>query len=253
MTQLFFIIPLACALLASAAGAQVDSGARAIVEKAIKALGGPQQVARLRKMRVSAEGTMTLLPGKPAVNFTIHDVWDMPRKYKSTLVTELDGRKIRQTLCLDGKAGWIRLNGVTRDHPRESLEEMREQKYAEDLDRLGFLNIRGLKLSRAGESKVLGRPASVVLVQVPGHRDVRLHFDQKSGLLVQRSHPVEDPATRGIITQDVVFSDYRDFEGLKHYGRVRVDRAGARLLDARIVRVLPLTLVDSRVFERPAK
>jgi hypothetical protein len=45
-------------------------------------------------------------------------------------------------------------DGETIDMPKEAVAEMREQKYAEDLDRLGFLQEKGIDVTALGESKV---------------------------------------------------------------------------------------------------
>src|SRR5947209_20007873 len=54
-----------------------DDAARGVVEKAIKAQGGADKVAKLRVMRIKAEGTTTLVPGQPAIPFVIDDWWQM--------------------------------------------------------------------------------------------------------------------------------------------------------------------------------
>src|SRR5262249_13050550 len=156
--------------------------ARGAVEKAIKAQGGADKVARLRVMRIKLEGTMSLVPGQPAVPFVLEDWWQMPDQYKTTCQFELAGKKVQQTQALDGETGWMQFDGVTQDMPKEAAAEMREQKYAEDLDRLGFLTDKGIELTALGESKVGGREAVGVLIKSKGHREVRLWFDKESGL-----------------------------------------------------------------------
>jgi hypothetical protein len=57
-----WMMAVPCVLLPAVAAA--DDAGRAVVEKAIKAHGGPDKVAKLRIMRVKAEGTIVLAPGQ---------------------------------------------------------------------------------------------------------------------------------------------------------------------------------------------
>src|SRR5262249_43047487 len=120
---------------------------RAIIERAIQAQGGEAKIAKLRIMRIKVEGTTDLIPGQPNFPITVEDIWKMPSRYKSTSTFQLMGNAVTQIQTIDGDAGWGQFNGQTQDLSKEDLREMREQKYAEDLDRLGFLNEKGIELS----------------------------------------------------------------------------------------------------------
>ena len=48
------------------------------------------------------------------------------------------GRRCTQTQVIDGDKGWVQVGDIVQDMPKESLAEMKEQKYGEDLDRFGF-------------------------------------------------------------------------------------------------------------------
>src|SRR5207244_9587865 len=112
-----------------------DEG-RAIVEKAIEAQGGAAKVAKRRTMRIKVEGTTDLVPGQPNLPFTIEDTWQMPNRYKTESRFQVMGKKLTQTQVIDGDKGWIQIDGQVQDMPKDALAEMKEQKYAEDLDRL---------------------------------------------------------------------------------------------------------------------
>src|SRR5207244_7786969 len=135
-----------------------DEG-RAIVEKAIEAQGGEANVAKLRTMRIKVEGTTDLIPGQPNLPFTIEDTWQMPNQYKTSSTFQFQGKKFTQTQVIDGDKGWIQQDGQTQDLSREAIAEMKEQKYAEDLDRLGFLKEKQIELSVLEEIKIDGKPA----------------------------------------------------------------------------------------------
>src|SRR5262249_10942104 len=163
---------------------------------------GEAAVAKLRTMRIKVEGTMKFVPGEPAVAFVIEDVWQMPDKYRTAASFTVVGMKVAQTQVIDGDKGWIEVNGVVQDIPKDAFAEMREQKYAEDLDRLGFLMDKDAELSLLDEVKVSGKPAVGIRVKSKGHREVKLYFDKSTGLLVKREHSVLDQMTGKEVNQE---------------------------------------------------
>jgi hypothetical protein len=240
-----------CGLFVSPPAASAQDGARAIVEKAIQAQGGEAKIAKLRTMRIKVEGTTDLVPGQPHLPFTLEDTWQMPNRYKTSSTFQLQDKKYTQTQVIDGDKGWIQSDGQTQDLPKEAVTEMKEQKYAEDLDRLGFLKEKGIELSALDEIKVDGKPAVGVLVKSKGHRDVKLYFDNASGLLVKRDQQVLDPSSGKEVRQEVIFSDYQEKDGLKHYKKIVALRDGKMVIDARVTEVEFFDKLEAKVFAKP--
>jgi zinc protease len=240
-----------CGLLVAASAAFAQDGARAILEKAIQAQGGEAKVAKLRTMRIKVEGTTDLVPGQPNLPFTMEDTWRMPHQYKTTSSFQLMGKKFTQTQVIDGDKGWIQIDGQVQDMPKDALAEMKEQKYAEDLDRLGFLGEKGIEFSALAEIQGEGKPAVGVLVKSKGHRDVKLYFDKASGLLVKREQRVLDPSSGKEVRQEVLFSDYQEKDGLKHYQKIVALRDGKKVIDAKVTEVEFFEKLDAKVFAKP--
>jgi len=243
-------IPLTAILLVTVPAA-ADDKARATIEKAILAQGGPDKVAKLRSMRIKAEGKTDLIPGQPGAAFTIEDVWQMPDKYRTSATFTVMGMKVTQSQVLDGDKGWAEVNGQVTDVPTEVSAEIREQKYAEDLDRLGFLKDVDKELSVVEDAQVNGKPAVGVRVKAKGHRDVTLYFDKATGLLAKRAHPVLDAASGKEVMQEVVFADYADQAGVKHYKTITVFRDGKKVIEAKVTEVEFLDKVDPKLFAKP--
>jgi hypothetical protein len=244
------LLPLSLVFVCTPA-ALADDKARALVENAIKFHGGEEKIARLRTMRIKVAGTMDLIPGQPAVAFTIEDVWQMPDKYRTTANLTVMGMKIVQTQVINGEQGWAAMNGQAQDLPKEAVAEMREQKYAEDLDRLGFLKDKNIDLSVLDDVQVNGKSAAGVLVKAKGHREVKLYFDKATGLLVKREHPVLDSASGKEVIQEVVFADYADRDGVKHYKTITAYRGGKKVIDAKVTEIEFLDKVDPKLFAKP--
>jgi hypothetical protein len=250
MRQIYMFCVL-CGLLVATPTLFAQDAARAIVEKGIEAQGGEAKIAKLRTMRIKVEGTTTLIPGQPQLPFALEDTWQMPDRYKTVSSFQLMGKKFTETQVIDGDKGWIQADGQVQDMPKDALAEMKEQKYGEDLDRLGFLSDKGIELSGLDEMKVDGKPAAGVLVKSKSHRDVKLYFDKAGGLLVEREQRVLDPSLGKEVRQEVLFGDYREEGGLKHYHKIVVLRDGKKLIEAKVTEVEFFETLDAKVFAKP--
>src|SRR5690349_7183109 len=144
--------------------------AREIVEKAIVAHGGETSLTKLKSVRIKVEGEAELAPGQPAVAIVVEDVWQMPERYKTTSRTTLGGQPFTQTLCINENTGWAQINGQAQALPVAGLKEMKEQKWAEDMDRLLPLRDKSLKLTQIEDSTVDRRPVAGIKVESPEHR-----------------------------------------------------------------------------------
>ena len=218
-------------LLMAPHAARAQGDAKDLVEKAIRAHGGEASVGKLKSARIKVEGQGELAPGQPPVPIVLEDVWQMPDRYKTTSHLTVQGQKVTQTLCINGAEGWVEANGQVQPLPPEGLKEMKEQKWAEDFDRLLPLRDKSLKLTRIADSNVEDHPAAGIRVEAQGHREVRLYFDKKSGLLVKREQDVMGETGKPV-AQSVVFSGFEDKGGVKHWTKITAYRDGQRLINA---------------------
>ncbi len=161
------------------------------------------------------------------------------------------GAKVAQTQVINGDKGWIEMNGQAQDMPSEALTEMKEQKYAEDLDRCAFLKEKSVELSVLESILVEDKPAIGVLVKAKGHADVKLYFNIASGLLVKREHRLLDSASGKEVLQEVIFSDYQETDGLKHYKKIVCIRDGKKAFDAKVTELEFFDKLDDKVFTKP--
>ena len=240
-----------CLLILSTSVLFAEDRARAIIERAIQVQGGPTNIAKLRTMQIEVEGTTVLAPGEAETPVRLIDTWQMPDRYKTSAVFQTADGKVSQTQAIVGNQGWIELNGEVQDLPREAVSEMKEQKYAEDLDRLGFINEAGFQLSVTQPIKVNGKPAVGVGIKSKGHRHVTLYFDADSGLLVKREQTLLDPSLGKEVLQEVLFSDYREQDGLKHYRQILALRDGKKMVQAKVTKLQFFETLDNKIFAKP--
>jgi hypothetical protein len=235
-------------LQASDVGGQPN--ARSIIDKAIRAQGGEKKVARLKIMRIKVSGKGSFVAGRGETQFTLEDTWRMPDLYKTVMQMELGGKTFVQTQVVSGERGWISINGQTQPLTNEALVEIKEQKYAEDLDRLLSLEEKKYQLSIVDTIVVDGRRAVGIRVQSTGHRDVVLYFDKGSGLLVKRQQLIAG-RQKMLTVQEVFFKDYKEIEGVKHWTTIEARHDGKKFLEGKVVTLEFLSSLDENQFAQP--
>src|SRR5207245_7581024 len=109
---------------------------------------------------------------------------------------------------------------------------------------------KDVEISTIDPIDVDGKPAVGVLVKPKGHREVKLYFDKTSGLLVKREHRLLDPSSGKEILQEVVFSDYQEKDGLKHYRKIVASRDHKKVIDARVTELALFDKLDDKIFDK---
>lgn len=225
--------------------------ARALVERAIAAHGGPAQIAKLHAMRIKVQGEAAFIPGQPPVAFTLEDTWQSPNRYLSKTTFQFQGQTITQTQGLDGDTGWIESNGLMQDMPAAAVAEMKQQKSAEALDHLDFLGKPGIQIALLDPAAITGKSQAGILVTSPAHPEVRLYFDTQTGFLVRREQVIMDQVVGRNVRQDARFSDFKDHGGLQHAMTITARRDGQPFIDAKVIELEFLDEVDPAIFSKP--
>jgi len=227
--------------LAWASLALADDAAKSIIEKAIKAHGGAENLA---KLKVRQEKTETKYDKMST--FTMDSLIQLPDRAKYaargsnwTFIEVINGDKIWTDA--DGKPGETTAEQLK--HGKELLHE----NYVVTLAPL--LKDKRFKLSPLTEIKVNDRPALGVKVTAKDHADVDLYFDKDTGLLVKSE------ATRPFDGQDIVmstvYSEYKETDGLK-WPRRKVDYwDGKQVRESEITELRFLDKIDDSEFAKP--
>jgi hypothetical protein len=237
MRRSAWVVVLAGLLLAqSAARAQSEEEARAVIAKAVQAHGGEEKLTRLRAVGTRTLGTMYV--NNDSVPFTAETTVQVPGQVKNVLECELQGKKRRIVQVINGDRVMRSVDGQAQPLPEEVVAEMHELLHAQRIQTLvPLLRDSTYRLTLLGAGQVNDRPAWGVRVAAAGHRDVVLHFDRATGLLVEAERHTLDPGTLKEVAQAEYFSDYREVEGLRRPMKVCVFRGGKRFLDGEVTDV----------------
>ncbi len=229
--------------------AQEDT--RAIIDRALKAHGGADKLAKVKASQYKSKGVIHIL--NQAIKFTSDSSVQDPDQFKSVTQLEIAGMKITQIQILNGDKGFVSVNGMPQDLSDKLLNEMKEGLYAERVAGLTPLKEKekDYQLSALGSVQVEGKDAVGVRVASKGHRDVNLYFDKASGLLVKVAHRTLDPMTNQEVSQEEIRMDYRDYEGIKLPAKLVVLRDGKKFMEAEVSDFKIVDKLDPSVFAKP--
>jgi hypothetical protein len=197
--------------LATVVSSESTADARHIVQRAIEAQGGAEQIARLfRPWRAKVKGTTSrslVITGE-----LLHQS-DSQGRISTTI--GLGPAAIEVVAVTSGDKAWQSIAGITREVTGRDLEEMQDGQYSHRVQNLTpLLREPGFELSVLPEITVLSRSAVGIRVKSSGHRDIDLYFDKETGLLVKTESRILSPGKPPIVLEKIL-SDYRDFDGLK--------------------------------------
>jgi hypothetical protein len=212
-------------LLLSAATPVFGQRPRAVVEQAVRAMGGEAVLARRTAIQQTISFDFYSYPGFSET------LLETGGKQRFVLEGEASrGEKIRVVRVTDGVKGWIENNGHVQDMNEDQL---RECFPAGDLEKaaalLPLLKDRDYLVAPLPDEVVDGRPAHHIRASHPGRVDVELFFDKGSGLLVKAAARVGD---REI--WETFYREYREV-GPTRLDRVRVYGDGAEMSDSQLV------------------
>jgi hypothetical protein len=226
-----FAFPVACvALLLSLAGArpapapEADGEVKAIVAKAIEARGGAANLARFKAMTAKFNGTMYSDDSETKFSGTQQEI--APEKVRMDASMRIGCEEVSTKVVFDGTKGWRSLNGNVVEMTKEEADHLREDRYVSWVAGLRGLSAKGIKLAPLGKATVAGKPAVGIRVSCEGHPDVSLYFDKATGLIAKRVCQRKDTDTGAAITEEVLYSDFKNVSGLMIPCRMTVNRDG---------------------------
>src|SRR5947209_9350074 len=167
------IICLTVVVLATVSAARADekAEARALIEKAIKAMGGKDKLAVDKAVTFKAKGKFYGMG--EGLDYTSDFAIQPPDMLRFRMEFEAGGMKINVAIVFDGKKSWRKVNDDTTELDKDAVAEAKEDMYAGRVESLvPLLEEKGFELSTVGEVKVEDKPAIGVRVSHKGHRDV---------------------------------------------------------------------------------
>jgi hypothetical protein len=233
------------ALTLATPAADDPAAARAVIDKAVQAVGGEKKLARAYTQKASGK---FYGPAGP-VTFTGEWTVNFPDQLRQSVESEADGMKFHSVKVIAGDKGWLRVNDSVEELDKEALTWDRDQLYAAWIATLLPLKDKEFVLTPLGESKVGERAAVGVKVTHADRPDVTLAFDKEKGWLLRVEVVAQVRNAR--VRQEIVYDDYQDMGGMKRPKKSIVRRDGKLLVESEVTEFKPLDKADTKQFEKP--
>jgi hypothetical protein len=214
---------LAVGLLLGAGAARGDeqADAKALLDKAMKAMGGEAKLAKLSTATVQAK--LSLSDGAQDITVTLDGTWQGMSQYRLDAEVQAGGQNFKALMIFNGDKGWMRARDKTEDAPEGVVPFVQNLFHAGRAPQLlpAFTG-KDYKLSHLGEVKVGDRAAVGLSVGHKDRKDVSLFFDKENGLPLKCEVRLTEPRSDKELAVEYHFSDYKDFDGLKLPAKVVV-------------------------------
>jgi hypothetical protein len=247
----FFSFVFAAAVVCSMADAvRADEAAvKAILDKAIKALGGEAKLGKLEAFSTKSKGTLTF-NGNDNQIATDTTVAGLDR-YRSEFEGEFGGNKVKAVVVLNGDKGWRKFGDNALDLDANAVNNEKRTIYLQTIPvTIVALRTKDFKVETGGEESVNGKPAVILKVTGPDGKDFTLSFDKESGLPAKLKARV--PGFQGDeFNQETVYTDFTDYNGIKRAKRVESKRDGEPFIKLEVTEFKVIEKVDPALFVKP--
>jgi hypothetical protein len=244
---------VATALVLSARCGVLAAGpdAKAVIEKAIQALGGEDKITALEGKVVETKGKGKLNFGGNEGDFTTTTTTMGLNRFRQDFKGDFGGNEVKGITVLDGDKGWRKFGDNTSKLEDEQLANQKRTVYLSLIPAV-ILPLKGkdFKVESTKEDKVDNKPAIALKIVGPDKKDFELFFDKESGLPVKMLATVSG-FQGDEFTQETTYSKYKEFDGVKRATKVENKRNGEKFIDIEITDVKALDKADAKTFAEP--
>jgi hypothetical protein len=229
-----------------------EKEATAILDKAIKAMGGEEKLSKIKFFSVKTKGILTIMGNDN--DFTTSATHEGIDRVRSEFNAKFGDNDFKAAAVLSGDKGWGKLNDMdVSEMDEKQLKDEKRRNYLSVVSALViFAKGKGFKIETAGDEKVGDKPAAVLKVTGPDGQDFKLFFDKESGLLVKQMASVpEFGPNGGEFMQESTYSDYKEFDGIKRPTKFELKRDGEKFLSSEVVEFKVLDKVEPDTFSQP--
>jgi hypothetical protein len=231
------------------ARAEDANDAKAILDKAIKALGGEEKLSTVHAASWKSKGKITF--GGMDSDFTMEVTVQGLDHLRQVFEGEFGGNKVKGILVLKGDKGWRKFGDQGMELDKDGLANEKRNLYLTVCAALPLpLGGKQFKVETAGEEKVGDKPAVAIKVTGPDGKDFKVFYDKESGLPVKQVAKVIG-FMGDEFTQETTFDAYKDFDGIKKATKIVAKRDGEKFIEQEITELKVLDKVDAKTFDEP--
>ena len=212
MTRCFVaILATAFSCISFGAARAQDAAATAILDRAIKAIGGEEKLSKVSAFSWTMSGVTAKANGRPTEMSAVVTFDGLKRVRRESL----DIQSALRLTVLDGDKGWYLYRRGISPMNADAVAKEKRNIYLQVIPSLLVpLKSNGFKYAAAGDEEIDGKPASILNVTGPDGKEFMLYFDKASGLPVKEvSRSIAHDGQEQIET--ATFTRYKDFGGIK--------------------------------------
>lgn len=221
----------------------------AIVDKAIKAHGGADTLAKQAFQAWKAKGKMQAFGMK--LEYDAEYFFQLPDKLRFDMSMSLGGKETKLTVVTDGKSAWESAEGKTREMEKDKFEEFRHLMYVLELSQVTPLKGKKYKLTPLPAAKVGDKEVVGIKVSAKDKRDVKMYFDAKTGLLAKTETRVLDEFSKKEVDQETLIDRYTTKGGVPILEHITIKRDGTVFLEEAFTNQSFSEKGDPKVFSKP--
>jgi hypothetical protein len=241
----YLYAPLGSAVLLISCGLAQSGGddGRAVVAKAIQAIGGEANLAKFKAYTVKDKGKYYGMGDGQPYNGV------MTVQHPGQLRMEIEGVF---TMIVNGDKGWIQAGGQTIDMKPEQIAAQKVDRSASLIIALWPLKDKAFQLKPLDDAKVGKHHASVVQVTRKNYPDVKLYFDKTSNLLIKAAYRNHSQEANKVVDVELFFSEFRAVEGVKMPHKLALKHDGKLFVESETVSMKAHDKLDAKTFAKPA-
>jgi hypothetical protein len=237
-----------CLPLALVPTARADE-VRDILDKAIKAHGGPDVLKTRRCTHTKSKGTIDILGG---LEFRSEVSASPPRKFKEVVEMNVMGQDVKVITISNGKDVWINANGMNVELPNDKIKDMFENiANLSEIMQLVTLTDKKYTVTLIGEAKVNDKPAVGIKVAVKDRPDVDIYFDKATGLIAKTESKSVEPMSGNEVTEERIILEYQEVMGHKAAKRLRINHDGKKHVEVEILEMSFPEKFEDAEFSKP--
>jgi hypothetical protein len=232
----------AVSMCAGLARSQDAKDPRAVIDRAIKAMGGEEKLKKHQASTWTEKGTYYGMgDGLP---FTGNYAVQWPDKFKM----EIEGVF---TIVFNKDKCWIKNGGETKELDKEETARQASDHRAGWVTTLLPLKDKAFKLTTIGDAEVEKTPAVGVRVTREGYPDVSLYFDKKSGRLIKSAHRSFSQENKKEVNAEMYYKDYKEMDGVQVATHLILKHDGKLFVEANVTDVRAMGKLDASMFQKP--
>jgi len=220
-----------------------------VLDKAIAAMGGESKLGSVKASTWTSKGTLYFSDNES--EFTTRWYTRGEDHFRSDFESEFNGNPYKATLVIKGNKAWRKFGNQVVELENA---DAKNEKFNFSLQLLPVtlptLKGQGYKLESVGEEKVDKTPVVILKITNPDGKTFKISFDKESGLPLKLVADIVGFRGQEFI-QEIYYSNYKDFDGIKRPIKIVSKRDGQRFLESEITEYKVIDQLPDETFTEP--